>query len=233
MIGIVVTNFLRVEILRIFCAGVARLRYETGLPIPTVCVGGEEGKQICEFYNITHITYPNRPLTYKFNRACEELRGKVDHIMIMGSDNLLATESFLAIQAEADKGIDLIGLDSVYFFAMDDVHTGKLIPFKNTKVLGVARTVSKRVLDIVGWRPWGEVPKDRSIDTHMLDIVRPLVKSSSLLSDQYVFDLKTKFNLNPVRFWAEKLGTINPDILWSHIGQKETMLINNYLENEL
>jgi hypothetical protein len=229
-IGIITTNMGRVPILEIFCAGVWRLREETGLKIPCIVVGDSLGAEVCAEYDITHIEYPNKPLSGKFNRACIELKGKVDYVMLMGSDNIMSTETFLRIQAEADKGIDLIGLSEVYFYGMDDIYARKLIHFKYTKVLGVGRTVSSRVLGNVHWQPWKR-SVDRGIDTAMLDGIRGFVGSSVLLDNGHVFDLKTSMNLNKIDFWAKKLGFMpNDNLIWDSIGELEADLINKYLK---
>lgn len=232
MIGIVVTNYGRTSILRIFCEGIKRLRQETGLIIPVICVGSKDGIPLCDEYHIRHIEHPNKPLTGKFNRACLEMKKyNPSHVMVMGSDNLLSTETFLRINKEAEKGIDLIGLNDVYFFGMDDVHVGKLIYFGYTSVLGVGRTVSAKVLNKVGWQPWG-IERDRAIDTVMLDTVRDHVETRSLLEGGFVFDLKTSMNLNPIHFWAKKKGYMpNEDVLWNNIGDEETRLIKEYISS--
>jgi hypothetical protein len=228
-IGCVTCNFGRLPILKIFCAGINRLREQTNLPIPTICVGDADGKELCEAYGIEHIEHKNKPLTGKFNTAVYALKNRVDYCMILGSDNVISTETFLRIQEEADKGTDLIGLDSVYFYAMDDVYSGKLLHFRHTKVLGVGRTVAARVLDNLHWRPFTR-EQDRAIDTVMLDAVRPFVRTSKLLSDGFVFDLKTSHNLNGIGFWAKKLGFLpNSNLLFSNIGEEEARLIREYL----
>ena len=230
-IGIISTNYHRVPVLKIFCAGIKRLRQETGFDIPCVVVGDIDGAEACRDYDIEHIEYHNKPLTGKFNRACLELRGRCDYVMVMGSDNVIASKSFLRIKEEADKGIDLIGLSEVYFFAMDDIYTGNLYHFLHTTVLGVGRTVSSKVLDSMGWEPW-RIQKDRSIDTILLDGVRPYVKTRALLTGEYVFDLKTNHNLNKIHFWSRKLPKMpNADLLWNNIGEEEQQLIKQYMED--
>jgi hypothetical protein len=229
-IGIAVTNFGRNNILRIFCAGVRRLREDTNLPIPAVCCGDIGGADICREYGIEHIEQGNKPLTEKFNTACHALKGRVDYVMVMGSDNVLSTETFLRIQAEAEQGTDLIGLSDVYFYGMDDITTGQLFHFTHTTVLGVGRTIKASVLDNLNWKPWTE-PRDRGIDSVMLTAVRPYVKTSKLLIGGHVFDLKTSMNLNRIEFWARKIPKMaNSDLLWNSIGAEERRLIEEYLK---
>lgn len=228
-IGIISCNLGRVPILRIFCAGIKRLREETQMEIPCVVVGDIDGKQTLAEYNIDFIEFPNKPLTGKFNRACLEMKGKVDAVMIMGSDNILSTETFLRIHAEIKKGANLVGLDDVYFFGMDSNATNELVHFSHTTVLGVGRTISSSVLDHVGWQPWN-LERDRAIDTVMLDTIRPYVMASVLLKGGKVFDLKTSWNLNRLEFWLKKLGSLpTNDILWNNIGKEEAELIVDYI----
>jgi len=227
-IGIITCNYGRTQVLKIFCEGIRRLREETGLDIPVVCVGGLDGYHVCSQYGIQHIMWQNKPLTTKFNIACEELFGEVDYAMILGSDNVISTRSFLRIKEEAEKGTDLIGLSEVYMFAMDGDYKGRLYHFTHTKVLGVGRTISARVLDKVGWRPWN-IERSRAIDVIMLDNVRPHVKTSSLLTGEFVVDLKTKHNLNPIDFWSKKLPERDINLMWSNVGMEERKLIEQYL----
>lgn len=222
----------RVPILKIFAAGIKRLRDDTHMEIPCVVTGDIDGKETCERYNIQHIEYPNKPLTGKFNRACIEMKGKVDAVMVMGSDNVISTETFLRIHAEIEKGANLVGLDDVYFFGMDSVATNKLVHFSHTTVLGVGRTISSSVLDKVVWKPWN-TERDRAIDTVMLDTVRKYVTASVLLKGGKVFDLKTSWNLNRLDFWLKRLGTLpTNDILFDNIGTEEAMLIRNYIAKQ-
>lgn len=230
-IGIITANFGRLPILEIFCAGIKRLREETGFNIPCVSVGDADGGEILAKYSIAFVEYPNTPLTAKFNRACTELQSKCDYVLIMGSDNLISTATFLRIYAECEKGIDLIGFSDVYFYGLDDVSTGKLIHFPHTQVLGVARTISARVLDKVNWMPWGR-PADRGIDKIMLETIEPHVTTRTLLDGGFVVDMKTSFNLNPIRFWLKRLGAMPSDEkFWVSIGEEERRLVKEYIEN--
>jgi glycosyltransferase involved in cell wall biosynthesis len=229
-IGIITTNFGRIPILEICFAGIDRLRLDTGMEIPCVCVGEEDDAtvELCKFYDIEHIYQENRPLTAKFNTACKALEGRVEYVMILGSDNLISTGTFNTILSECEKGVDLVGLSDIYFYGMDDIHTGKLLHFSHTTVLGVGRTIKASVLDELNWKPW-ITDRDRAIDVIMLDAVSPYVNSRTLLYGQFAVDLKSSFNLNGIRFWADKLGYMPSDQkLWDNIGAKETELIKKY-----
>jgi hypothetical protein len=233
-IGLITCNFGRQKILEICFAGIDRLRSDSKeSDIPAVCCGEEDEStmSLCQYYDIDHVYAPNRPLTGKFNTACQEIKKyNPDYICVVGSDNLISTRSFNAILDECEKGIDLIGFNDLYFVGLDDIHSGKVTYFGHTTVLGVGRTVSSKVLDKVNWTPWG-IERDRGIDTVMLDTVRDHVKTRSLLGGYHVFDLKTSHNLNPLNFWVKNKGYLpNSNVLWQNIGKNETKLIKEYLE---
>jgi hypothetical protein len=231
-IGIILTSFYRQRVLEICFAGIDRLRADCQEYLPVICVGEEDEKtlDLCDHYDIEHHYAPNRPLTEKYNLACQLMKGKCDNVMILGSDNLITNRTFNAISAETEKGIDLIGLDDVYFFGMDDEFTGKLLYFGYTQVLGVGRTVSARVLDKINWTPWGR-PADRGIDRVMLETVNPHVETRSLLSGYHVFDLKSSQNLNPMRSWAQRKRFLaDTDIFWEQLSPAEINLIKQYIE---
>jgi len=228
-IGVISANFGRLPILKIFCAGIARLRRETGLAIPCVVAGDISGAEVCDSYNIEHIICRNYPLTGKFNTACEALKGRVDYVMVMGSDNLISTMSFNRVIQEAERGIDLIGFNDVYFYGLDDIYAGKLFHFKHTEVLGVGRTIKASILDKFKWRPWVK-DADRGIDRRMLNEVTPLAKTNVLLRGGAVIDLKTNWNLNHIRSWANKLGVMSSDnLIWDMVGPEEANLIKQYI----
>lgn len=228
-IGIISANFGRLPILKIFCAGIARLRNDSGLHVPCVVAGDASGADICNSYNIEHIVCKNSPLTDKFNTACEYFRDKVDYVMVMGSDNIMSSMSFNRVIQEAERGIDLIGFDDVYFYGMDDIYSGKLFHFKHTTVLGVGRTLKASLLNKFQWRPW-VTPQERGIDKVMLNAVTPLAKTSVLLKNGRTFDLKTNWNMNHIKHWAGKLGAMQTDqLLWDSVGVEEAKLIIKFL----
>ncbi len=228
-IGVITANMGRIPVLKIFCAGIKRLREETGLDIPVICAGDIGGAETCKSYGITHIEVPNNPLTEKFNKACQELYNKVDYVCVMGSDNVISSKAFLAVVAEAEKGIDLIGFDSIYFYGLDGECKDKLVYFRNTSVLGVGRTVSASVLNNLYWKPYGR-EQNRAIDTCMLDTVRPYVKTRVLLSGHFLLDLKTSWNLNSMNIWHKKFGALpNQSVMWDNIGEEEAMLIKEFI----
>jgi hypothetical protein len=160
---------------------------------------------------------------------CE--KDDVDAIMLMGSDDLLSTKTYLAIQKDMGDH-DMVGLGDLYMFGLDGTHAGTLVFFHHTTVLGVGRTIRKSIIQGMGHKAWN-IDRDRSIDGIMLDSVKDAVKTRKSIKGLHVFDLKTNHNMNSIEFWVKQLPQVSSSILWDNIGVRETELIEEILKRSL
>lgn len=231
-IGIIAPNYGRKNIFNLWCASIQRLRIEMGCYMPAVVVSEEEDKGMCQRYAIHHITQKNNPVSAKFNTAVYALQGEVDAVMIMGSDDVISTRTFNRIACEIDRGYDLVGVDTVYFFATDGVNKGKMVKLvAHNRILGVAKAISASVLDRVDWKPWN-VEKNWGLDAVAQNAIKPYVQTSKVVEDAEVFDLKSKTNINKATFWiGQKIKQLeDPEKLFSILGQEETEILKQILK---
>lgn len=229
-IGIIAPNNGRPHILRLYLACLQRLRIDLGTDIPAVVVSGREDKNICVQYNTYHIEAPNNPVSNKFNLGMSFMQDKADAVMIMGSDDLISTDTFKRLVAEVEKGYDLVGVDQVYFFATDGINKGKMVLLERPdRMLGVAKIISSRVLDKVNWQPWVK-ERNWGLDGIAQEAIRPFVSTIKLVKGAEVYDLKSKENLNKSTFWFGKIKELqDPAKLWSILGEEETQLLKQIL----
>jgi hypothetical protein len=229
-IGIITANYNRPSILSIWCAQIIRLREDLQYYIPAVVVSEESDKAICDHYHINHLTQQNIPVSAKFNTAMLYMHSiGVDYVCILGSDDIISTDTFRRLMEEAEKGYDLIGINSIYFFATDGKYRGQMVCLNGTRILGVCKTISAQVLNKVYWQPW-TVDKNWGLDSLVSNAIKPYVTSEKILSFTEVYDLKSKVNINKSSMWVEKIKKLeDPQKLWNILGKEETKILKKIL----
>jgi len=230
-IGIIAPNFGRPKILELWCASIQRIRQELVIWIPAVVISGEEDKKVCDRYLINHIVRPNKPVSEKFNAGMEFMRENyeshpIDYVIISGSDDIFSSDTVRQIMCACEEGYDVVGIDNIYFYGTEGMHRGKFCQLKGTKMLGVGKTISRKVLDMVDWRPWTE-PKNNGMDWLVTHAIMPHAKSYKTLSNTMVVDCKSKTNLNSMNLWVQKFPSQSPDRFYSILSDRELTILNS------
>ena len=223
--GILTISYKRPKVLHLFLASIKRLRGDVGY-FPCVVVGDEEHKQLCEQYEVTHITQTNHPATAKFNTGVDYLMGlDCKYILISGSDDIISTTLLKRCITEMELDYDLVGISSIYFYAADGQHKGSLRHLKTKdQILGVCRCISRRVIEKVGGVLWN---KDASwgMDGIALRNIQPHVKTWKIVEGD-CYDVKTKENLNKITFWMSKLqNQEDPEKFYSILSDEEKQIL--------
>jgi len=231
-IGIITINYKRPAVLNLYCAQIKRLREDLQMYVPAVVVSEAVDAPICNKYHVVHIEQQNNPATEKWNRAMKYMQGQgATNVMIMGSDDVISTDSFKRIMAEAEKGYDLIGSSDLYFFALDGIHRGGMVRLHTHrgKMLAPGKTVSSYVLDKIDWRPW-TTPKNWGMDAIADKNFNLHVRARTVLHSMDIFDLKSRENLNKSTLWFGKIKEReDPAKLWNILGEEETYLLKKIL----
>lgn len=232
-IGLIAPNYGRIKILSLYCASIKRLREDLGVYIPAVIVSEASDKQICDRYGIAHVEYPNNPVSNKFNRGLAYMRSiGVDYCTVMGSDDIISTETYERIAEEAEKGYDLIGVSTVYFYATDGRHKGQMVKLDRPgKILGVGKTISSRVLDKVDWRPWN-IEKNWGLDGMAQATIKPFVTTSKVIDNAMIVDCKSSTNINKATYWiGQKIKKQeDPEEFYSILGAEEKRILKDILK---
>ena len=76
----------------------------------------------------------------------------INAVMIVGSDDLVTPVYIEAVKYLLEKGVDYITLPSLYFY---DLQSGRM-HFCLAERLGLGRVLSRRLLDLLDWKPWPE-----------------------------------------------------------------------------
>lgn len=221
--GIVTINSGRPKVLKLWCSQIDRLRYDMSMLFPAVCVSGDEDKRICEEYAVDHITWGNKPVTQKWVQGFKYMRElNVSYVLILGSDDIMSSDLLHTEIKQMERGIDLIGVDKIYFYAGDGPHRGQMTSIMGRKILAPAKVISAKVLDKIDWlicptdKNWG-------MDAIMDKTIRPFVGISAVVQGMVV-DVKTKINLNSFRVFMGRQKE-NPQEFYNILSYNELELL--------
>ena len=222
--GIITISYKRPAVLRLFLAGIKRLRTEVEY-FPCVIVGDAEHKSYCTEYDVSHITQDNHPASRKWNTGAEHMIAwGLDYVVVVGSDDILSNELLRNLISAMDKGIDLIGVDTVHFYSAEGKTKGQLRKLTAPKqILGVCRTISRKVIEKTGtlWtrdRSWG-------MDGDCLRNIMPHVKSKMIVEGM-VTDCKTRESLNHFSFWQGRdLASVPPEKFYEYLSTEEKQIL--------
>lgn len=147
---------------------------------------------------------PNLPLSDKWNTAVRALRGRVDGVMIVGSDDLCdADYVFRAVRA-IRTGTGLVYSSGCVFV---DTATGRAIR-NHPPRLGAGRVISARLLDTADWAPWPpgiSIRLDAGMDERLRE-ARAVMRREVRVAKGLVVDLKSGVNLWPFDVMQERFG---------------------------
>jgi len=228
--GFLTINYRRPQIFKLFCTSIKRLREEVGIDFPVVCVSEPEDAPICNQYNIHHIIYPNIPVSEKWNQGMLYLKELgVDYATIMGSDDCMSTQCLRNIMFEMHSDVDLIGLRQLYVYDTDGKHRGTLRHTTSQNYFGVAKTLNRRVLDAVEWKPWAyHAPRNWGMDSILSRNIAEHVKTKVAV-DGIVVDCKSQQSLNKFTMFMNNHHGTNCDksIFYNILSREEREILDS------
>lgn len=234
--GVITINYKRPQILKLFCASIKRLRAEAGINFPVVVVSEPEDRSMCDSYNIGHIVHPNNPCSEKWNVGTMYLQELgVDYIIVMGTDDIMSTDCLRNIMVEMNNDIDLIGIKSLYVYDADGKYRGTLKRITSKNFFGVGKTINKRVLDAVNWRPWEyHTPRNWGMDAICSRNIAPHVRTTAVAKG-VVVDCKTKESLNKfTMFHNNRHGRdVDKNIFYDILSKEELGILNGIRQTGL
>lgn len=225
-LGIITINHGRRKILSLWLSQIQRLRRETQIFVPACVVSEEEDKNLCLSMSVAHVTQPNEPVSFKWNHAMYYMRDVVDAsaVMILGSDDVISTQYYLKTWDEVQKGIDLIGTESAYFFCGQGIDRGKLVRLDGRAMLGIGKTVSKRILTEANWTLWTK-PKGWGMDAMAQQEIVKHTPSKAIISD-IIVDVKTRENLNSFNVFKRR-PEVDAKLFYDILSEEELTILKS------
>jgi hypothetical protein len=226
--GFLTINNGRLNVLKLWGSSTQRLRREIDIDFPIVCVSGQEDIAICNHYNIHHITAPNHPASNKWNIGLEWLRTQdIEYVIILGSDDILSTQTLANIIVATNSAPDLIGFNSLYVYSASGSTKGKIKHITTKGVLGVGKTVHRRVLDATNWRPWDYgAGRSWGMDSIFSRNTAQHIKSR-IIVDGVIVDVKTAESLNKFSMFERNRHGVDADnsIFYNILSDEEKKIL--------
>ena len=224
---IITANWNRPDVLALWCASIKRIREDLDIFIPAVVVSDRWDRDTCDKYHVHHINHKNNPVSEKFNAGCQYARSLgVDYVMILGSDDIVSTETISRYMTAMEQEYDVIGTANVYFYGRGVKGVKTLVHLqRDKKMLGVGKTISAKVMEQVDWRPWKD-EKNWALDAICHKYISPFIGTSHILEETKIFDCKTSTNINKFSFWYNKIKTtVDLNVFYDILGEEEKELI--------
>lgn len=186
---------------------------------PLICVKSPEDSQVIPKGWDT-IDHPNQPLPQKFNAAF--LRAKEhepDAVMLVGSDGLISDQLVEYYKTHYSPEEDFIlGLKDLYFYNVDTAEMLHWHGLPTGLPIGHGRIFSKKILDNLDWKPYGDLTVKRGLDTNSSHYMKSKGITGQCVTMQeagIAADLKTNMTLNPFDEWRYNGETKSNEILFS------------------
>ena len=150
-IGILTTLWKRHALARIVLEHYAHLDLP-GVRFVLLAVGseGDVSRSLAEESGWEYIEHPNDPLSDKWNAGIATLRGRVDAVLIVGSDDIMTIRAIEMVLEQIRSGSEAVGLKDLHYY---DTRTGDAY-YGVRHMPGAGMMVTADALDRVGWQPW-------------------------------------------------------------------------------
>jgi hypothetical protein len=221
----------------LFCASIRRLRREIGIDFPVICVSGTEDYLICKEYGITHIEGSNDLASEKWNIGTMAFKETdLEYLVVSGSDDVFSTQTLLDLITAMEGRYDLIGFDKIYIYCVEGNYKGQLrLCTTRSKMLGVGKTIHRRVLEKVNWRPWEYAqPRRSGMDAIMHRNISPHTPARVIV-DGIIVDCKSHDNLNKFSMFVNNRHGVPVDknIFLNIIGEEEKQILGSFVGSNL
>jgi hypothetical protein len=208
---------------------IKRLRAEIDINFPVIVVSEKEDSVVCSEFNIGHIIHPNVS-TEKWNIGCSYLQQLgLDFVIVSGSDDLFSTQYLRNIMFEMQNDVDVIGTKQLFVYDCDGKYRGTLKHITSKIIMGVGKTINKRVLDAVDWKPWQyPIARNWGTDSILTRTIAPYVKTTSIV-EGIIVDCKSRESLNKFSmFETNRHGqNIDSSVFYNILSKEERDILNN------
>lgn len=137
----------------------------------------------------------NNPVSDKFNKACDLLRGvNFDYAMVLGSDDFLSDNFIIEFIPQLEG--DYIAFKDIYFYRTGDKKQSYLKYGGGTSIpIGAGRTFSKRLIERYNYKLW-DSGLNRLLDTNSHKRIKVPIKVTSCKElGVEIVDVKHGYNI--------------------------------------
>jgi|SRR3990172_8725776 len=218
------------------------LPYYRNLNLKRLAVGseGETSKQLVESCGWDYFEYPNTPLSYKFAALFQKAQEYTpDAVLLIGSDDLLSTSLIDFYQKNCTPEDEhLTGLKDLYFYSAKTKKAIRHLGFIGSKspfTIGCGRLFSRKLLDKIYWKPWGDERTNRGLDiTCSRRLALQGIKERQLLMKDcgIAVDIKTDVGLTKMETFDFNFVPAYPIIFDQEFPRQMEQIKSLYLQND-
>ena len=151
------------------------LKGEINLELVAVGSEGERSKDICEESEFNYFEYENQPMSEKWNFGLQMTKKiNPDAVIIVGSDDLIDKNLLKFYDKKLKQGYMMVGIKDFYIY---DTERRKLAYWRGygklndahrmNETIGLARCLSKTLLDKLDFNIWNDLNISRNLDGAM------------------------------------------------------------------
>lgn len=191
----------RYPVLSIYIDWINHIRSKYDI-VPVIVADDQRIADMCNDNKIVHLSAPNEPLGKKFNTVSLLKAIDFDYLMVMGSDDICNMRMIKYYFELMEKGLDFWGMKDIYIYGAKPKQTKYWGGFKNHRIgetVGVARCLSRKLLDMLDWTPWNSTLNsklDRSMTEKLINLGVKNHAMNLADSDCFLLDIKTGSNIS-------------------------------------
>jgi hypothetical protein len=234
MIGILTSAYKRPHISKAFCLMIDRLlRNYPGLFIPVSVVSLEEDRVLFEEHNIETYIHQNRPLAGKWNLGLSKLKGRVSHVLLIDSDDII-NNNYMD-QLLANSGNDLVWCRGVYILCAErNGFKGRVrfwdAPYKDFGTTGVL--INGKLLEKTDWKIY-EGTEDTQMGYNSHEYLLPHITSEYKFqlreTKSILLDIKSEESINGFKDFINSGVEVDFDTMISMFAKPEVDYLKSLL----
>lgn len=166
--------------------------------------------------NWNYVYFPNSCLAQKFNKVFTAAKlFDVDAVLLIGSDDLISRDLFNYYQDNYSPDKEyMLGLRDLYYHDLisdSTIHSKDIYYRKQLLPIGCGRIFSKRLLNRIGWSPYGKLTISSGLDSNSTNYLERRGinnKTVSMQESGIAVDLKCGEGINSFEKVVSKYGEV-------------------------
>jgi hypothetical protein len=225
-IGILTSAYKRPHISKAFCLMIDRLlRDYPDLFLPVCIASLEEDRALFEKHHIETYIHQNRPLAGKWNLGLSKFRGRVSHVMVIDSDDIVNNNYINQLLANSDN--DLVWCRGVYILCAEKNGFKGSVRFWDApyKTFGAtAMLISGKLLDKTDWKIYKGTEDDMmgySSHEFLLPHITTEYKFQLRETGSILLDIKSEESINSFKDFIGSGMEVDFNTMLSMVSEKE------------
>ena len=227
----------RFPMYRVHAMGVKRLRDVFDVIPMVVCSSEAPYQEFIEGCGFDYHEHPNRPLGEKANYTADLCKDyDPDYVIFLDADDIISNSLFNAYIDAMKEGYDVIGCRDTYFYSLNPKrikygvfgHWGYEYRGIENKNLGIAKCLSRSMLEKIEWKPFNSRVNSGLDGTMRARVSKyhPRIKYIDVRKNNlFCIDIKTLGNLNGIGNFD--LDVLDPETMYNYLPRQEVDAIFN------